>query len=436
MRDVKPRVLIVGTVPYNEKSTSRAFDSYFHYWEKENLAQIFSNTKIPIKGHCSTLFQITDQRMLKRWMGKRIDTGKIFNYEQLPTEWKDNDLEVGSSVVSKLYGIGSKKNSLVYLARGVIWRKNLWCTDKLNKWLDNFQPECVFLSFSDDFFIPKIALYVAERFDIPIISSIGDDYYFNYDRTLSPFYHIYKRLYRNLIRKVLCHKGSAIYIGDKIRDKYNMEFGLNGKTVYLTSTIHRREFKVIDKVNPQISYFGNIRLGRNESLNEIGMALGQINKDYVLDVYSNESNPEFYKLFDSNPNVKFHGSVPYAEVQRKTVESDIVVVVEGFEKKYVDITRYSLSTKVADSLASGVSVLAYGSMECGAIEYAADTGCIATCVDKKNLVKVIHKLISEESYQRENYEKAIKITEMNHRLDNSTDIFESVVRSAIDHYRR
>ena len=41
-----PRVLIVGTVPYNRKSTSRAFDAYFHYWEKENIAQIFSNTKI------------------------------------------------------------------------------------------------------------------------------------------------------------------------------------------------------------------------------------------------------------------------------------------------------------------------------------------------------------------------------------------------------
>ena len=40
-----PRVLIVGTVPYNKKSTSRAFESYFSGWERENLAQIFSNTE-------------------------------------------------------------------------------------------------------------------------------------------------------------------------------------------------------------------------------------------------------------------------------------------------------------------------------------------------------------------------------------------------------
>ena len=35
-----PRVLIVGTVPYNTKSTSRAFDAYFHYWEKEYCTDI------------------------------------------------------------------------------------------------------------------------------------------------------------------------------------------------------------------------------------------------------------------------------------------------------------------------------------------------------------------------------------------------------------
>lgn len=39
-----PRVLIVGTVPYNTKSTSRAFDAYFHYWEKENIAQILASS--------------------------------------------------------------------------------------------------------------------------------------------------------------------------------------------------------------------------------------------------------------------------------------------------------------------------------------------------------------------------------------------------------
>ena len=74
---MKPRVLIVGTVPYNKMSTSRALKSYFNNWEKENLAQVFSHAKKPTKGQCSKFFQITDQRILKRWFNKIISN---FNF--------------------------------------------------------------------------------------------------------------------------------------------------------------------------------------------------------------------------------------------------------------------------------------------------------------------------------------------------------------------
>ena len=420
------RVLIVGTVPYNEMSTSRAFDSYFHFWEKENLAQIFSNAKTPAKGHCGTLYQITDARMLRRHFKKSTDTGRFFRYDELPDSWTDSALEVGTGT-AKLYSFGSRKSSLVYMLRKWIWKKKYWCTETLISWLDEFSPECVFLSFSDDFFIPQIALFVAERYNIPIVSSIGDDYYFNYKFSLSPLYHLYKLSYRKLIRKVFSHKGSAIYIGDKIRDKYNEAFGLGGETVYLTSTITRRPFKVIPEASPKISYFGNIRLGRNESLKDIGQALGRIDRNYVLNVYSNENDQKFCKPFVGEPNIHFCGAVPYCEVAKKTVESDIVVVVEGFQKKDVDKTRYSLSTKIADSLSSGVAVFAYGSHDCGAIEYAESTNCIVTCVEKNKLEESLRSLIFDFARQQENYKKSVDVVVKNHRLEKSTKIFESVV---------
>lgn len=428
------RILIVGTVPYNEKSTSRAFASYFTGIPREDLAQIFSNTKAPVKGNCATLYQITDQRMLKRRFNSKLKTGKIYNYDELGMTWEDTDLEVDSKAVSKLYNIGKRKNSAVYLVRKFIWKKKYWCTTELNDWLDEFKPECVFLSFSDDFFIPRIALYVAEKFNIPIVSSIGDDYYFNYNKTLSPLYHIYKLQYRALIRKVFQHPGSAIYIGNKIRDKYNSEFGLDGETVYLTSSIGRRDFRAIDPNKLTVSYFGNIRLGRNKSLSQIATALGVINPSYRLHIYSNEDDPAYYQMLVDNPNAEYHGSVPYSEVQRKTIESDIVLVVEGFKKKDVRITRYSLSTKVADSLASGVAVLAYGSRECGAIEYAEETGCIAMCKKQNKLVEVLRELISDKDLQYKNYVKAIAVTEANHRLEQSTAIFRGVVNRVCKEY--
>lgn len=429
---MKPRVLIVGTVPYNKKSTSRAFESYFFNWEKENLAQIFSNTKQPAKGHCGTLYQITDQRMVKRRFNHSLETGVIFNYEDLPIEWTDNSLEVGSAFFAKLYKLGTVKIPFVYLLRRFTWAKKYWCTDKLNKWLDEFKPQCIFLSFSDDFFIPQIALYVANKYNIPIVSSIGDDYYFSTQFSLSPFYYIYKSEYKKLIRKIFQHKGSAIYIGDKIRDKYNSSFDLDGETVYLTSDIKRKDFSEVNKINPKITYCGNIRLGRNTSLNDIGYALGQINLDYNMDIYSNESDSRYYKIFEKNKNVRFHGSIPYSEVQKEILSSDIVVVVEGFKQSEVSITRYSLSTKVADSLASGSNILAYGSIECGAIEYMQSIDSSAVCLNQDDLVECISHLIEDTEYQRRNYDNAEKIAQQHHNLVQSSAIFEGVVNKVIE----
>lgn len=92
--------------------------------------------------------------MLQRWMGKKVDTGVIYHYDELDTEWKDNNLELGNAKAEAAYKFGGKHTPLTHLLRGILWRKRFWCTEKLNNWLDDFKPECVFLAFSDDYFIP------------------------------------------------------------------------------------------------------------------------------------------------------------------------------------------------------------------------------------------------------------------------------------------
>lgn len=426
------RVLIVGTIPYNKNTSSRAFDAYFHNWEKENIRQIFSNTKTPVKGHCGSLYQITDHRLLKRRLKKIDEVGVIYEDKDLPEDWKDNDLEVGSSFISQLYKIGSKDTPLKYLLRKWIWEKEYWDTKQLENWLDEFQPECVFLAFSDDFFIPEIALFVAERYNVPIMSCIGDDYYFIDKFSMSPFYYIYRSRYKALIKKVFAHKGSAIYIGDKIRDKYNSEFGLKGETVYLTSDIERHGFKEINKTHPRITYCGNIRLGRNESLADIGAVLVQINPSYKLEVYSAEKNEEFIKVLRGKPGIDYKGAVSYKEVMEVIADSDIVVIVEGFKPKDVKITKYSLSTKAADAMASGGQILVYGSMDCGVIEYMASTKCAVVCDKKDDLKASIEQLLSDVELQKKLYEQSKKMSVEHHDMDRNLTLSEKMFNMLIE----
>ncbi len=426
------RILIVGTIPYNKNTSSRAFDAYFHNWEKENIRQIFSNTKTPVKGHCGSLYQITDQRLLKKRFGRIDEAGVIFDDKDLPDDWENNDLEVGSSFVSYLYKLGSKDTPLKYLLRKWVWKKKYWYTKQLESWVEEFKPECVFIAFSDDFFILEIALFIADKYNIPVMSCIGDDYYFNEKFSLSPFYYIYRSKYKKLVRRVFEHRGSAIYIGDKIRDKYNREFGLDGETVYLTSEIGRRPFKPIDRNNPRITYCGNIRLGRNKSLAEIGRALYEINPDYRLEVYSAETKNEYIKVLKGQRGIDYKGAIPYSEVEKVIYDSDITVIAEGFSKSDVRITRYSLSTKAADAMASGSQIIAYGSMDCGVIEYIASTGCAVVCDSKSSLRERIEELINDEKLQKRLYEQSEKMSLEHHDKDRNLALSETMFKKLIE----
>ena len=426
------RILIVGTIPYNKNTSSRAFDAYFHNWEKENIRQIFSNTKTPVKGHCGSLYQITDQRLLKRILHRVDEVGVVYNDADLPTDWTDNSLEVNNKFIDFLYKFGSKDTPFKYLARKLLWKRKYWDTQKLRDWLDEFKPECVFLAFSDDFFIPEIALYVANRYNIPIMSCIGDDYYFNEKKSLTPLYHLYRGKYKRLIKEVFSHHGSAIYIGDKIRDKYNKEFDLSGETVYLTSDIERHPFKPINIENPRITYCGNIRLGRNTSLVDIGEALQQINPSYKLDVYSAEKNKEFIEPLTNCNGVRYHGAVPYRDVMKIMNESDVLIIVEGFTEEQVNITRYSLSTKAADSMATGGQILAYGSMHCGVIEYMNSTDCSVVCTNKGELLDKINLLINDVSLQEKLYAQSLRMSIKHHNKKRNLNLSEKLFNDLIE----
>ena len=422
-----PRVLIVGTVPYRDTATSRAFDSYFHGWDRECLAQIFSNPDTPVKGHCGTLYQITDQRMLRRWFRRDTNVGKIYRYEELDGSQAELD-----TLTQNLYTLGSRKCPLVYLLRGLLWRERFWHTPELDAWLEDFAPQCIFLSFSDDYFIPQIALYAAQKFQIPILSSIGDDYYFNYRISPDLLYHLYKLSYRVLIRRIFAHPGSAIYIDDKIRDQYIAAFGLRGRSVHLASTVERRPFRPIDTASPKILYCGNLRLGRNHTLTAIADALARIDPRYILDVYSNETDPRVTRILERHPSIRFHGAVPYGEVQRLTAQCDLLILAEGFRRKDVDAVRYSLSTKAADAAASGAAVFACGHRDTGAMDYCLRTGFAEACTDLTQLLPQLQRLLLDPELQKQNYLAGETLLKTRHRLEHSTQVFRAAVKDVME----
>ena len=107
------------------------------------------------------------------------------------------------------------------------------------------------------------------------------------------------------------------------------------------------------------------------------------------------------------------------------------MVVEGFKPENLAFTRYSLSTKAADSLASGAAVLTYGPEDAGVISYLASTGATAACTNPEGLEECIRKLLDDVDYQKHNYLKAVEICKKNHTIESSCAVFDGIVERVI-----
>lgn len=428
-----PKVLVVMTAPFNNGGSSRTLDSYFHFWDKKCVAQVYSRNCEPTKGHCSTFFQITDERLVGRWLGRKGSVGKIYNDGDLAESDELKDEFAGFA--SKLgYSIGVKHTPFIELLRGLLWRKRFWCTPAFIKWLDEFKPDCVLYNFSNHLFTQEIALFVAERFGIPIIPVIGDDYYFNERQSISPAYHLFRTRFKKLTDRIMAHSVNAVYCSDKCMRKYGDCFGLGGSPIYISSSLSRRAFRPIKKHAPVFLYCGSVRLGRNLALVEIADALRAINPEYTLLVYSSETDKGVCAPLIEHPSIDFGGRVGYETVAEMIAACDIFVIAEGFREKDLLFTRYSLSTKAADGLASGSAVLTYGPGEAGVVEYMKQSGGSVVCSDKGELAHKIELLVDDDQLQRNLYDNAIKATEKNHSIDISTATFGSVVDEALSTY--
>ncbi|MBQ3773442.1 MAG: InlB B-repeat-containing protein, partial [Pseudobutyrivibrio sp.] len=91
-------------------------------------------------------------------------------------------------------------------------------------------------------------------------------------------------------------------------------------------------------------------------------------------------------------------------------------VVEGFGPEDIALTRYSLSTKAADCLASGAAVFAYGPKDAGVIGYLIRTEAAVCCTEKEKLEGCLKTLLHNAVLQEKCYKQAVNVSKINHTL--------------------
>lgn len=417
------RVLVIShNVFCNSSSMGKTLSGYFKDFEIDELAQLYIHSEIPTSDICKNYYRITDKEIIKSVFTRK--SGKAFG--EFDVQLNSNIVRTDKGFTAKLYQKARRRTPLVYILRNTWWTLGAWNTKKLNRWVDDFNPECVFFASGDYAFMYSIALKIATKRKIPLIVSCMDDYYFNNrneGRFLGQLTH---RLFMKQVRKTMNYASSILTICDKMSEDYQKFFSKPCHVIH-TSTAIKEPLAFPKK--KKISYIGNLGLLRDKQLLDIASVLRELNLDgcpKYIDVYSPESRPEVLCNLTEENGIRFHGKVSADEVLRIMGESLAVIHTESFDPIIRKLVRYSVSTKIADSLASGTPILAYGPAEVASISYLMDNEAAFCATDLAELKDVLTDLLSNEEERKEISHNAINLAKANHMINDVQNIFNKI----------
>ena len=353
------KVLIMSHNPITDYgSMGKTLLSLFSAFSPDDLCQFYVYPTLPNIKICNSYYRITDWEAL-RSIGHRGRAGrKIFD-----GEIKHENALYECETASKIYRDKSSHTELKILMRDVIWKLSSWKNSHLVAWLAEERPDVIFAAPGASGFFYRLILYIAEMCKIPIVTYVCDDFYFSSQRKSGLVGQFYAHYIRGKIEMLMNMSQQVVTISDELARDYTTAFGCTC-TVVSTGTNLKNTPSACHGDGKILSYFGNLQLGRYHSLAKVARTLDAYNMSHnahvALNIYSADMSPQIAAAFEAVACVRFCGFIPSDQMHGEMEKASILLHVESFEDKYRERVKYSVSTKIADSLASGVCLFAYG----------------------------------------------------------------------------
>lgn len=359
-----------------EYSIGKTLASLFSSFNKSELCQLYVHAGLPDIDICESYYRLTDKDVLKGLFafgakGQEVSaTGTLFKDESKKSE--------------KPHSVGKFKE----LLRDALWKASRWFSRSLKTWLNKEKPTCIFVAVGSGKFLYDIALKISKKYNIPIITYVCDDFYFNKsDKSLIG------KLWSIKLRK----KSDELFTSSKVlvsicremSELYEKTFNTPAYTVMTGSNINKnKDFDEKTQIK-NIRYFGKLSLNRYKSILDIGKVLDELNlscdREFSLDVFCGNITEEQRKAFCGIKSVKFNDFVRGEDFDREFFASDALLHVEAFDEKIQERVKYSVSTKIADYIASGIPIFAYGPDGIASIEHLKRNDCAIIATQSKDL---------------------------------------------------
>ncbi len=413
-----PRLLIISfNSLLSTNANGRTIINLIENWDKSCLAQFYASPDVPDWNGCERYFRVTDEEALKALLGKQV--GRKITY-----------LQESESPKSKIYNHVKKnrKNKAFRYIRQIIWETNAWQNKSFFNWIEDFKPEAIFLLSGNNAFLDKTAMKLSKKYNIPIILYNCEDYFLKSTHGEGFFGCINKFHCDRIFKKTMKYISAVIYNSRLLEAEYKKHF--KHKSIVLMNPANDFSKYDAEKKSNEISYLGNIAVGRETSLCEIADALGR--HGYRLHIYGKCQSEEIAKTLNANRNIIYHGFVSFDECCTIMKRSKLLIHCESFENIHKRDLKFAFSTKIADSFACGTCLFAYLPDNITLSEYLKETNAAVLVTDPSMLEKALINVIENKSVRDEYEKRALKISGINHNKQAITKAFEELITDIVN----
>lgn len=430
LRKGKMKVLIVSHNPITTyHNMGKTMQALFRSFLKEELCQLYVYPTIPDIDYCDAYYRITDKDVLRSYFagfhvrGQEIDKSQISGDNQMFETAGDE----------RKYRVTQPTKRMM---RDVMWKCTHWYTQELKDWVKRQAPTCIFVAPGDAAFLYDVTLSIAKDFDLPIVTYICDDVYFVKKPRLGMRrlrYHLLRRKTEGLMKQT----AQVVAICPELEKPFAERFGVQSSVIMTGGdSVERSENARGEPTS--ITYMGNIVCNRFLSLAEIGNELDRLNCEfgthYELKIYTGEKDEQILSTFDGIESVKLCGFLTGEAYKRVFSSADLLLHVEAFDAESIDLVKHSVSTKIAELLASGIPVVAYGPAEVASMQHLIRNGCAFSAVSREQLRDTLKEAFTDEPKRRQIIASALRTANDYHDIEKNGNKLRSVIESCAEGY--
>lgn len=387
------KILVLSNSAWDDSNSfGSTFSNFFQGFEKDDIASISCSGGTPNTNTCGRFFKISEGALLKTIKGKAREAG-----EEAFVTSGDN---VEKTKEKKSVSFAKKHRwTIFFWMRELLWKWGKWKGEKLDNFVESFQPDILVLPTYSYSYINKLALYIQKKWNLPMVSYVSDDEYTLKQFSLSPFYWINRLYQRKWVKKGIENSKMLYCISTLQKEEYEKCFSTPCKVMTKFFSFDAVADVKTSKTPIRFLYTGNIGDNRWRSLAILADGLKSINKTQTLatlEIYTaTPTTKKMQKKLNVDGCCKIMGKVSANEVKALQKEADVLVHVEARDIKNRLRVRQSFSTKLVDYFKASRAIFAIGPKNVASIKHLLDNNCAIVATDKKEVVEKLTEIIRQ-----------------------------------------